>query len=68
MIEKEDPRGRKYYWIGGTGYEHVKEPGTDVTCVHDDRQVSITPMVLDFTDHGLLSALRGWSLEGYSSR
>ena len=35
VIEKEDPRGRHYYWIGGTGYEHVKEPGTDVTAVHD---------------------------------
>ncbi len=68
VVEKEDPRGRKYYWIGGTEYAHVKEPGTDVTCVHDDRQVSITPMILDFTDHSLLGAVRGWSLEGYSSR
>jgi 5'-nucleotidase len=65
VVEKEDPRGRKYYWIGGTGYEHVKEHGTDVTCVHDDRMVSISPMMLDLTDLQSLEALRGWALEGF---
>jgi 5'-nucleotidase len=67
VIEKEDPRGRKYYWIGGTEYAHVKEPGTDVTCVHDERRVSITPMLLDFTDESVIDALRVWSIEGYPS-
>lgn len=68
VVEKEDPRGRKYYWIGGTEYAHVQEPGTDVTCVHDERLVSITPMMLDLTDHSFLDALRGWAVEGFSSR
>lgn len=65
VIEKEDPRGRKYYWIGGTGYEHVREPGTDVSAVIDDHRVSVTPMMLDFTDHALLATLREWSLPGF---
>ncbi len=65
VIEKEDPRGRKYYWIGGTGYEHVKEPGTDVTAVIDENRVSVTPLMLDFTDRTLLQQLGGWKLEGF---
>jgi 5'-nucleotidase len=65
VIEKADPRGRKYYWIGGTGYEHVKEPGTDVTAVLDEGMVSITPIQLDLTDGAGLDAVRAWSLEGF---
>jgi len=65
VVEKEDPRGRRYYWIGGTGYEHVKEPGTDVTAVHDERRASITPMMLDLTQHEFLAPLREWKLEGF---
>ncbi|MFZ5444980.1 MAG: 5'/3'-nucleotidase SurE [Myxococcota bacterium] len=66
VIEKEDPRGRKYYWIGGTGYEHVTEKGTDVTAVHDERRASITPIMLDLTEHSLLAPLREWRLEGFT--
>ncbi len=65
VVEKDDPRGRKYYWIGGTGYEHVKEPGTDVSAVLDDHRASVTPLMLDFTDQALLAPLRGWALEGF---
>ncbi|PZR07671.1 MAG: 5'/3'-nucleotidase SurE [Archangium gephyra] len=66
VVEKEDPRGRRYYWIGGTGYEHVKENGTDVTCVHDFRRASVTPLMLDLTHHELLAPLREWKLEGFT--
>jgi 5'-nucleotidase len=65
VIEKEDPRGRRYYWIGGTGYEHVKEAGTDVTVVHDERKASVTPLMLDLTQHDLLEPLRKWKLAGF---
>lgn len=66
VIEKDDPRGRKYYWIGGTGYEHVKEQGTDVTAVHDDRRASVTPLMLDLTQHEFLAPLRSWKLDGFT--
>ncbi len=65
VIEKEDPRGRKYYWIGGTEYAHVNEPGTDVTCVHDHRRASVTPLMLDLTHHAFLEPLREWKVEGF---
>lgn len=65
VIEKVDPRNRKYFWIGGTGYEHEKEPGTDVTCVHDLQRASVTPIMLDLTQHDQLGLLRGWVVEGF---
>jgi 5'-nucleotidase len=66
VTEKDDPRGRKYYWLGGSGYEHEKIEGTDVTAVHDHRRISITPLQLDLTEHQLLDALRKWKLDGFT--
>jgi 5'-nucleotidase len=68
VIEKEDPRGRRYYWIGGTGYEHVKEEGTDVTAVLDEGRASITPLMLDLTEHQFMQPMRSWSLKGFKQR
>ena len=65
VIEKEDPRGRKYYWIGGTGYEHVSAPGTDCTVVHEQKQISVTPLMLNLTDATFLGPLQQWKLEGF---
>ena len=65
VVEKVDPRGRPYYWIGGTGYEHVPEKGTDVTAVLDEGMVSVTPIKLDLTDGAGLDAVRGWALQGF---
>ncbi len=66
IVEKEDPRGRKYYWIGGTEYAHEKAEGTDVTCVHDHRRASVTPLMLDLTHRELLAPLEAWQVEGFS--
>jgi 5'-nucleotidase len=66
VVESEDPRGRKYYWLGGTGYEHRAEPGTDVTAVHDFKRVSVTPMMTDLTETALLPFARAFRLEGFS--
>jgi 5'-nucleotidase len=55
IVEKEDPRGRKYYWIAGTP-EWQLESGTDHEAV-STRRISVTPLHLDLTDY------RG--LEGY---
>jgi 5'-nucleotidase len=65
VVEKTDPRGRRYYWIGGTGYDHVQEPGTDVTAVLDQGLISITPIQLDLTDGAGLDAVRAWTLPGF---
>jgi 5'-nucleotidase len=50
LIEKLDPRGKKYYWIGGNVLDFVDEPGTDFAAVHAGA-VSITPIHLDLTHY-----------------
>lgn len=47
VIEKEDPRGRKYYWIAGTP-QWEKASGTDFEAISTGR-VSVTPLHLDLT-------------------
>ncbi|HMB54834.1 MAG TPA: 5'/3'-nucleotidase SurE, partial [Thermoanaerobaculia bacterium] len=49
IIEKLDPRGRRYYWIAGTP-TWKEEEGTDFETV-DQGKVSITPLHLDLTDY-----------------
>ncbi len=65
VVEKEDPRGRKYYWIGGSTYEHEDIPGSDCNAVHQDRRISVTPLNFELTDTQALSSLGGWNLEGF---
>lgn len=43
---RRDPRGREYLWIGGPGFEHHPESGSD-TEAFDAGVVSVTPLVLD---------------------
>ncbi len=57
VVEKVDPRGRKYYWIAGTP-EWQEDEGTD----HESVQlgyVSLTPLHLDLTDYRGLEAYSG---------
>lgn len=49
VVEKIDPRGRKYYWIAGTP-EWQEGEGTDYEAVHTGA-ISITPLHLDLTDY-----------------
>ena len=66
VVEKEDPRGRRYYWIGGSGYEHVSIPGSDCNAVHESKCVSVTPLMLNLTDDGFFEPLASWQVEGFT--
>jgi 5'-nucleotidase len=65
VIEKIDPRGRKYYWIGGNEYQHEDIPGSDCNVVFKDRLISVTPLQLDLTDEAMRGALSGWGVSGF---
>lgn len=65
VVENVDPRGRKYYWIGGSNYEHADIPGSDCNAIHRDRCVSVTPLHLDLTDHARMADLTAWELDGF---
>ncbi len=51
---REDPWGREYYWQGGVVVMTPESEGTDVWAVTNG-YVAVTPVSLDWTDHGLLS-------------
>lgn len=49
IVEKLDPRGRKYYWIAGAP-EWEEGEGTDFAAL-ESGMVSVTPLHLDLTDY-----------------
>jgi 5'-nucleotidase len=60
LVERQDPAGRSYYWIGGeppTG--EIEEEGTDVWAVAH-HFISITPVHMDMTSHALIEHLKSW--------
>jgi 5'-nucleotidase len=60
--ERIDPRGKKYYWIGGDEMEFDSGPGSDGEAIKAGK-VSITPVRLDLTHDLYLERFRnGWSL------
>jgi len=65
VVENVDPRGRKYYWIGGSEYQHQDIPGSDCNAVLDEKVVSVTPLRLELTDNSLLNEIRGWKVSGF---
>lgn len=59
LIEKTDPRGRKYYWIGGNDFGWVEGEDTDIAAIKKN-QISITPLHLDLTNYSAWENLRLW--------
>ena len=62
IVEKEDPRGERYYWIAGTDSSKPDE-GTDLEAVSRG-MVSITPLHLNLTNDEYMDELGKWGLEG----
>lgn len=59
IVEREDPRGGKYYWIGGSEPGHIVDSGTDFQAISENK-VSITPLHRDVTNH--------FEIEGFRNR
>ncbi|NIP29756.1 MAG: 5'/3'-nucleotidase SurE [Candidatus Dadabacteria bacterium] len=57
IVEKLDPRGREYYWIGGNELGHVDIRNSDIVCVKSG-YVSVTPIKLDLTDYDYIDQLK----------
>ena len=64
LIERLDPFGNPYYWLGGPAVRAEAEPGTDVAAILAGK-ISVTPISLEWTNHALLAELAsfdwGWS-------
>ncbi len=59
VVEKRDPRGRKYYWIGGDSLRKEDIPGSDLEAV-EENFISVTPIHLDLTNYVSLRTLKRW--------
>lgn len=55
--ERLDPKGRPYYWIGGSRSNEAEVAGTDLAWL-DKRYITVTPLQLDLTDQAALKALK----------
>jgi len=65
VVENRDPRGRKYYWIGGEGGVNEDIPRSDCNCVFQDGLVSVTPLHLDWSHDALMEQMERWTVDGY---
>ena len=61
IVDKVDPRGRNYYWIGTADLSFEDIPGTDYHAVSRGH-VSISPLHIDLTNHASIAMLKGWEL------
>ena len=57
--ERRDPRGRRYFWIGGDHMHFDDDPASDGPMV-EDGFAAVTPLCPDWTDAGSMTALAPW--------
>jgi 5'-nucleotidase len=63
IVEKVDPRGRKYYWIGGGELDFIPDDGgTDFEAIARD-MIAITPLHLDLTNYSCFDELSTLGLD-----
>lgn len=60
LVQRLDPRGIPYYWIGGPPPSGLAIEGTDFHAVVN-RRIAVTPIHLDLTGVELLERLGGWT-------
>jgi 5'-nucleotidase len=65
LVEREDPRKNKYFWIDGAIVPGAPEEGTDVTAV-EQGYVSLTPLQKDITARDFIGKLREWEFDRIS--
>lgn len=61
VIEKMDPRGKKYFWIGEQFPTWEKERESDFSAIKKG-YVSITPLNLDMTDYHVIQQIKEWKI------
>jgi len=59
LVERLDPYGNPYYWVGGPAVDADADPGTDLYAVRHGK-ISVTPIHLDLSSHTLIDELALW--------
>ena len=57
FLERQDPKGRPYYWLGGARENEVEQPNVDVDLL-DAGYITVTPLTMDLTDYKTMDKLR----------
>lgn len=58
LIERIDPQGRIYYWLGGSAIEYEQNSDSDFVVVKENF-ISITPVNLNLSDKKFMNILKG---------
>ncbi len=61
VIQKIDPRSKKYFWIGEQSLTWEKERDSDFSAIKRG-YVSITPLHLDMTDYHAIERMKKWKI------
>ena len=61
IVEKVDPRGRPYFWIGNGEARWSRARGTDIHAIRSEK-ISITPIHLDLTNHSAIEEIADWKI------
>ncbi len=62
IVEKTDPRGKLYYWIGGEDPTWEQDELSDFNAVSEG-YVSVTPLSLELTDYKAIVEMESWGLK-----
>jgi 5'-nucleotidase len=62
VIERQDPYGHPYYWLGGSHPIDEDDLATDVGAVKHG-YISVSPITLDMTNYSFLAHLDQWGFE-----
>jgi 5'-nucleotidase len=57
LVERQDPRGRSYYWVGAMRTEDAGKRGTDLAAVNAGA-ISVTPLYMNLTHEPTLRRLK----------
>ena len=60
VVERRDPRGHPYYWVGGEHQHFGKDANTDGVCVEQGWAV-VTPICAYPTHYASMETLREWT-------
>ena len=61
IIDKVDPRGKNYYWIGSVELNFLDIEGSDYSAVSRGH-ISITPLHPDLTNYQSIDILKSWEI------
>lgn len=58
---RHDPRGRMYYWMGGSILDNDNDEDSDIVAVKQSK-ISVTPIHFDLTNYGIMDLVKSWKL------